>query len=472
MGRSNYQGEWYKIIIKSVSELFPTEEAKRFYNDILLGITSESTYEIFSMKFAPYGVNVLVHDTYGGALHLNQCIASANEKYSQELGYDVSEINVNVKNARAPRGGKEKNRSIYRSAKNSNKLLFRTVQVSGKAAFNIFKDDIAIKYYIHGCFKDLENIPVTVLAYAILPNNAYFVVSTYDQADASIKAYFNSANVTYSNYYADQYVDAGFVFNEKIRIKEIAGVKNIIPAIINVHSQPIIAGLASSFTDYPHTSYMEEAGTGLASLEPLIKVIGAKELTYAYLNAHRTNETRSGGRVFLGFAWTDIKPEKLKFDADLEAILAKYGVLGKKNIPEDVMIEIILDVNEKGKYSFNYIINRLFVDLNHRYEILMKTFVTMLMRSQLTFDECASSLGLLGYSDNKLIYDIIYKINEKTGYAYDYILGKLGFAYPNQQLLVKLFGYIKEKYGFSYGQLIKKYNLYDEKLLKYLSATL
>ncbi|MFA5450341.1 MAG: hypothetical protein WC292_07905 [Clostridia bacterium] len=349
----------------------------------------------------------------------------------------------------------------FLGAYNAYKPDFYRVSVDGKPSAIAFPDDMAKAYYVQ-CFKNSSaELPIEINAYTVINNRAYFVVASWDQAVVSLKRFFMAANALYAEYYNTQYGGVGgYVFKEKIRIKKISDYNDVLSSIVSVHSQPAATGLSMGFDDYRFTSYIESPDKGISSLHSLYKIFGKNQVKSDYVRLHEAGPSQLPQDFF------NI-PERDKFDYNLEKVLLNYKCLDKKAIPPELLYRVIIDLNELGGYSFDYMLDGLSIKQRDKYTILLYVAVGLAMDKKKTYDQIIQLLDV-AVADDCLIKDMVLTINEQKGYSYDYIMNMLGLAYPNADFLVSLVAAVEKNMHIPPLSLLKKLGIYDTALISYV----
>ncbi|MDD3947179.1 MAG: hypothetical protein PHI19_05000 [Clostridia bacterium] len=345
----------------------------------------------------------------------------------------------------------------YLSATNAWKPVFYKAAVEGKNSVVAFPDDGAKRFYVE-CLKGaFSNLPIQLVAYSVINNRAYFVIGSWDQAPVSFLRYLEAANQRYSVYYCANYINSGTAFKDKIRYKKIKDESQIVNAIAIVHGQPAATRLCRGYNDYEFTSYNEIAGKGLSTLLPLYQLFGQEQVAADYMRAHNYPPLRIPPD-FLPL------PKQDNFDIEFENCLINFKCYDKNNIPKSVLPKIVIDLNDKCNYYFDFIVESLLTRKQEKYELLVTVLAEMSVRLRYTYDEALSRLGVAS-NDNMLIMDIVIYINNELSYSYDYIMGMLGLAYPNLPFYRDLLNYMCTLKGLDKIQAMKKLGITDQGML-------
>lgn len=367
---------------------------------------------------------------------------------------------------------KESDRDVI-GAINTYVPVFYMAAVEGKPSLIAFPDEGSKRYYVN-CLKGaLSGLAIQLMAYSVTNNRAYIVIASWDQAPVSFLNYLEAVNGLYNQYYAENFINCGSAFKEEIRHKRIKDAAEAIQAVAIVHSQPAVAGLCAGFTDYEFTSYNEFSGGGLSTLVPLYQVMGREEVINRYLAAHSFIQGLPQG--FMPAEKQD------KFDVEFENCLANFGYFGREAVPKEVLAKVIIDLNEKSGYNFDFITDsvirqRKFVIQKStgpvhvartkdqlKYELLVMVVAEMCVRLKCTYDGALARLGAAG--DATLQKDVIIYINNKLGYGYRYLMELLGFAYPNPVFFRDLVRYMCEIKGYSKVAVFEKLSVIDKGLI-------
>lgn len=350
------------------------------------------------------------------------------------------------------------NPHIRVGARNSANPYFYRVVVDGKRGSIAFPTPETKAYYLL-CLKNaLPAFPVEVLAYSLVANRAYFVIATYDQQTVSHMRLIAAVNSAYSQYYNSNFKGAGYVFKSTVRSKRIRSIPDIAESIMIVHSQPYATRLSDSYV-YEFSSYSEKPERGIANLNSFYYVVGDMDRGDMILG-----NTHSEGPRFLPADFVNL-PELDKFDLIMDNILVDYGVYSRERIPNDIMHRAIAELNERGGYTFDYIAERLHLNQENKYEMLIKVIVDLALTFSQPYDESISNLGIEFLSNARArstLIDVVIVISNRTGYSYDYIMNLLGLAYPNYGFLVDLIRYMSDMKGISFVSCIKKLGIYHE----------
>jgi hypothetical protein len=456
-------GGVFTVNIKHANKLFPDIAAIDYFKSILESVFNETPYSIESLEIVDRKCMILVNDSFGSIETPEPQIREALNIYISEFeGDDLPQVSLTIKKLKSENAKFRHGLPDHLSAKNSLTPLFYTVSTFAKEGVVPFQSEMLIRYY-KSCLKD-DSLPVSIIAYSILPTCAHFVIATWDQTRVSVERFITSANYKLSNFYASIGNEAGYLFNKDIYLKKISFTGDIAENIAAVHAAPINAGLCASLTDYEYSSYNASPGEDIASIDTYLRVVGRSEGTTDYMQAHAN--LHKIPKLFVE------KKKKRSFRRDYRQALANYNVLNYrvKKIPLDIMTNVMLDLNDLGSHSFDMMIHKIFKQVDQRRLILKKIVTSIVLKYRCTYDQCASKLKYdLNNEGDALIIDIIYDINKSTGYAYDYIMKLLGLAYPNPNFLIELFKRFKIKYNIDYGDTIKCLEIYDQSVLQILS---
>lgn len=353
---------------------------------------------------------------------------------------------------------KESDRDYLGSLNAYKPVLFKAA-VEGKSSIVAFPDDGSKRFYLE-CLKGaFSGLPIQIIAYSIVSNRAYFVIASWDQAPVSFLRYLDVAAKRFSAYYNTNYVNVGFVFKDRFRYKKIKDGEGVFADIAIIHSQPAATGLCRGYSDYEFTSYNEIAGSGLSTLMPLYHYLDKSALQAGYIAAHNAPPSRIPAD-FLPL------PQQDSFDIDFENCLVNFKCFQRDSIPKEVMAKIIIDLNEKSYYCFDFIVETLLSRKQEKYELLVMVISEMSVRLRYTYDEALVRLNVQS-SDRTLIKDIIIYINNELRYSYDYIMGILGLKYPNVAFYQDLLAYMCDLKGCSRIQAMSKLGITDQTMLAF-----
>ncbi len=381
------------------------------------------------------------------------------EIVEDQLSEDSSEAPVEYpKIIYVPPVKKVKNNPHHRvGARNAEVAKFYRLAVDGKRGTMAFPTPEAKAFYLDCLKASIKSFPVEVLAYSIINNRAYFVVATYDQTPVSHMRWIAEANSEYAKYFNKYFRGAGYVFKSNVRNKRIKDYMDVAESIMIVHSQPYASGLADGY-NYEFSSYKENRKDKLSELNALYWAAGLEEAESMIGIAHDMGP-RNLPADFLNL------PEVDKFDLTLEKILCDYKVYNKEHIDSETMYRVIAELNERGGYSFDYIVTKLDMQKQHKYELLIQVIVDLAITFGQTYDESIKNLGI-SFSTNKkareTLLDVVTLISNRTLYAYDYIMNMLGLAYPNYDFLKELILYICDMKGISHVDAIKRLGIQHE----------
>ncbi|MDR0696359.1 MAG: hypothetical protein LBF68_02275 [Christensenellaceae bacterium] len=449
----------FRVTIKRATKLFPDEATLDHFRGLLDQELSDSPYTIESLMIIDKNCVIMINDSFGSIETPEDEVREAVNTFLIDIDPDdrpsISIVTKRLK-SETPR-----HRALpdHLSAKNTLSPLFFLVTTNSIEGISPFENEMAISYY-KSCLES-DDFPVSIVAYAILPSQANFVIASWDQATISLERFIIQANSKLSSFYASISNDAGYLFNKELSIKKISFTGDIPEFIASVHASPVNAGLCREMDEYPYSSYTDSSKR-IASIDPYLRLVGRNEGTKLYLEAHRTLSKIPR----IGYT----KRKRSNFKRDYAYILAKYGVSKVRKIPLDIMTKIMLDLNDLGKYSFEQMIYKIFKKVDQRLLILKNIITSIVLKYRCSYDECSRKLAYnLDMEGNALIIDVIYDINKQTGYAYDFIMKLLGLEYPNMRFLIELFDRFNKKYNISYGDCIKKLEIYDQGVLNILS---
>jgi hypothetical protein len=344
------------------------------------------------------------------------------------------------------------------TANNAWKPVFFKAAVEGSDALIAFPDNWAKSFYVE-CLKGaFSGLPIQILAYSVLHNRAYFVIASLDQAPISFLRYLETANARYSVYYRENYLKTSQPFLNSIVHKRIKDETEVFDAMAVVHSQPAIRGLCSGYADYAYTSYNDINARGPSNIVALQQMFDKEYIASAYASAHAA-----------------IRPMPVKFlplrkyetfDSDFENCLVDYRIYGKDSVPKEIMAKIIIDLNQKSGYFFDFTTDMLFTRRHEKYELLVMVVSELCVRFHFTFDEALACLSVVA-KDDTLIKDVAIYINNELGYGYDYLMQIMGLAYPNTDFFLRLLNYICDMKGISKEAALEKLGIRDPAMVRY-----
>lgn len=344
------------------------------------------------------------------------------------------------------------------TANNAWKPVFIKAAVEGSDALIAFPDNWSKAFYIE-CLKGaFFGLPVQVIAYSVLHNRAYFVIASLDQAPVSFLRYLETANARYTAYYRENYLKAGEPLHGDIVYKKIKDEKEVFDAMAVVHSQPAMRGLCKEYTDYAYSSYNDINARGASAVTALRQMFDKEYIGHAYASAHAA--VRPMPPKFLPLRKYET------FDSDFEDCLINYKLYGKNAVPKEIMAKIIIDLNQKSGYYFDFTSDMLFTRKHEKYELLVMAIAELCVRFKLTYDEALDRLSVRA-KDDTLIKDVAIYINNELGYSYDYLMQMLGLAYPNPQFYIRLLNYLCDMKGIGKEAALQKLGIRDPQMIRY-----
>jgi len=344
------------------------------------------------------------------------------------------------------------------TADNAWKPVFFKAAVEGSDSVIAFPDNWAKAFYIE-CLKGaFFGLPVQVLAYSVLHNRAYFVIASLDQAPVSFLRYLDAANGRYTAYYRENYLKAGQPFHDRVVYKRIKDEIEVFEAMAIVHSQPAVKGLCTGYNDYAYTSYSSIGAKGAAAIVSLQQMFDKGYIPSAYAAAHAA--VRPMPEKFLPLRKYDT------FDSDFEDCLINYKLYGKESVPKEIMAKIIIDLNDKSGYYFDFITDMLFTRKHEKYELLVMVVSELCVRFKYTYDGALERLSVRAAEDT-LIKDVAIYINNELGYSYDYLMQIMGLAYPNPEFFIRLVAYMCDMKGIDRPTVLEKLGIRDPGMRDY-----
>ena len=290
------------------------------------------------------------------------------------------------------------------NAKNTATAVYFYAEAEGKKGLQVFANDVAKQYYVNCMQQAGAYYPIQVKAYSFSANKVRVIVDSYDQAPGSCKNFFDYVSNLYCEYFsAVNSVDAK-VLKTGIKVKKVANDK------------------------------VEQYAGILAS----------------------------GGQLPKEFNFVT---KRAKFNEIMEDVLVEYNVNGVRAISNDVMHRIIAEVSERGNFAFDYIVKKIGLDKNNRYEMLLKVVVELAVNLNMKYDAALNNLGVTFETNEKareLLIDVVYMINNWKGYAFDYICGMLGLRYPNDSFLAEVVNEICFMQNCSIAAALKKLGITTE----------
>lgn len=101
----------------------------------------------------------------------------------------------------------------------------------------------------------IVELPVTVLAYCLMPNHYHFVL--HQDGDLSISVFIQRLFLTYSQAFNKQQGRRGPLFESRFRHVHVDRDEYLLHLCRYVHLNPVAAGLVQSPEDWPYSNYLE-----------------------------------------------------------------------------------------------------------------------------------------------------------------------------------------------------------------------
>ncbi len=311
-----------------------------------------------------------------------------------------------------------------------------------------FVDTKAKSFYLELLAKETKRFPTNkILAYAILRENAYILI--YTTNEAQMNQMMIRINELFANYYNERFNYNGYVFrlpNQITNIKE----DGVIPALAHIHRLPEYRSITKNYRRYKFSSCypifknMQEVvdRTFLLQLLDIPKLDGVTYTSWhqqalrssfkkerkgleSYRKALETCSLRYRGRnlvtdenaikqIIMDVSErSNIRYKKLskkmgihkRRDILIEVVASMvfdrgYTYLDTINILQayeygifTLLMEVILSVNAKNCFGYDYIINKLAVD-DYEYNILIEIIQTLHKQYGMGFVEIAERFHL------------------------------------------------------------------------------
>ncbi|MDR2348644.1 MAG: transposase, partial [Bifidobacteriaceae bacterium] len=135
----------------------------------------------------------------------------------------------------------------------------------------VFHDPAHYERYLDSARKARDASGAAVLAYALMPNHAHFLI--HDPADA-MQGFFQRLGTGYATWYNRKHDRVGHLFQGRFNSKPIDTDAYLAMALTYIHMNPVKAGLSGSAADYPWSSASHDAARhGLADPARLAEFI-------------------------------------------------------------------------------------------------------------------------------------------------------------------------------------------------------
>lgn len=337
--------------------------------------------------------------------------------------------------------------------------VFR-VAVDGRPNNIVFPTPGAKLYYLKCIATAMGSYPIDIVAYSVINNRAYFLISSYDQTPVSYRRFFDTANELYARYFNDNFQTAGFVFKSKLRVKQLKKLQEICESVSVIESQPYANFLTHSWA-YPFSSYAKtgDSDDGFIACRESLYRLASKAEVEKLISAGYAEGLRTLPEDFFNF------PEIDRFTATIENVLIDYGCYTKRAIPNYLMPKIIAEINERGGFEYDRIASKLALSKRDRYSTLVKVIGELSINMHQGYDESVSALGVIA-DGTSLMRDVVIWISDRLGYSVDQIFGMLGMAYCtvsgdevvyfNDAFLVEIITYLAETRKQSVEFIIEK----------------
>jgi len=110
----------------------------------------------------------------------------------------------------------------------------------------------------------LEDLPITVLAYCLMPNHYHFILR--QDSDISISNFVQRLFQSYTQAFNRQQGRRGPLFEGRFRHVHVDRDEYVLHLCRYVHLNPVTAGLVSDPIEWPYSNYREWVGTRAGTL--------------------------------------------------------------------------------------------------------------------------------------------------------------------------------------------------------------
>lgn len=381
-------------------------------------------------------------------------VSKANYSYAYNFSKDVRCLLSHVTKI------KDGRKSL--GAVNSMRPTPFTVTVNARRGKRLFPDDRGRAYYRKLISGAIINAPLEIVAYTLSENDAHFVIMSLDQTDNTITEFLIEVNRAYLDFYAATYAPIGNVFANKIPIDKISE-SEIFDSIALVHIQPQASGMCAGLSDFSYTSFNENPGKGLSGTELLNIYFLSSPDAVAYGNVReyiRQKYAKAHTEVRSKRIGSTAIIEKDDFKELLEQALSAYGLGDPSSIPQETLAKVFAELNELGDFTFEEMYERITAKRSLKRNILVDCLCEMIIKRRIGYDNALRRLGVMT-TDDSVLCDIVAKINLEKGYSYDYIMGLLGFSYPNTEFLKRLVERMCDMRGITEITALRELGLHD-----------
>lgn len=325
----------------------------------------------------------------------------------------------------------------------SNELLKRgkVISISVESINNqtAFPDSKAKSYYLKLLKEGLNQYPaINVLAYAVLRESAY--VLAYTTNETQLTNMILQINESYSIYFNDRFEYNGYVFrlpNQKTSIDN----NGIIPAIAHIHKQPEYQNVSRNYRKYKYSScypiFMNFSK--IVDKEFLLRLLDIDKLDgVTYTSWHKQNlnskikKERKGKEKYskamevstLRYRGTNLvtNEDALKqilmdvnerCDLPYRKLAKRMGIKDRR----DILIEIIASMVFDRGYTFLDAINQLQAQEYGVFTLLLEVILSVNERSHFGYDYIINKLEVEDWNYSVLI-EVIRSLNRKYGMGF------------------------------------------------------
>jgi REP element-mobilizing transposase RayT len=155
--------------------------------------------------------------------------------------------------------------------------------VRGVARAPVFRDQRDYRRYLATARTVLDLTDARVLAYALMPNHAHFLI----EADlANLTAFFRRLGTRYAGYFNKRHDRVGHLFQDRFKSKPVETDAYLTTAVAYIHLNPVRAGLARDVLSYPWSSRAAwRRPDGLTDVDRLTELVGMAALRQAEADA-------------------------------------------------------------------------------------------------------------------------------------------------------------------------------------------
>lgn len=98
----------------------------------------------------------------------------------------------------------------------------------------------------------------SIIAWTPMPNHFHFLIR--QNTEVPISKLFLKLLTSYSMYFNRKYKHAGHVFQDRFKAVHVENDAQLLHVSAYIHTNPLVAGLVRSLSDWPHGSYPEYMG--------------------------------------------------------------------------------------------------------------------------------------------------------------------------------------------------------------------